>query len=93
MWVFLVKGRGSLCLWAVIRVGGGGKGCDKCVSSQNYCSAAAHHSHVVVVVSWEVAAHVKCDRALAALRLDKAHSMYLTTFSQSDCDHIMFAGA
>lgn len=92
MWVYLVKGRGSLCLSAVIRVGGGGKRCDKGVSLPNCRSAASRHSHVVVVVSWEVAAHVKCDRALAALRLDKAHSRYPTTFFRSDWNHVMFAG-
>ena len=92
MWVYLVKGRGSLCLSAVIRAGGGGKRCDKGVSLPNCRSAASRHSHVVVVVSWEVAAHVKCDRALAALRLDKAHSRYLTTLLRSDWDCIMFAG-
>ena len=93
MWVYLVKGRGSLCLSAVIRVGGGGKRCDKGVSLPNCRSAASRHSHVVVVVSWEVAAHVKCDRALAALRPDKAHSRYLKTFLRSAGARNMFAAS
>jgi hypothetical protein len=92
MWVFLVKVRGNSCWRAVIHVGSGGKRCGNHVSSPNYCSAAARHSHVVVVVSCEVAAHVKCDQALAALHLGKAHSRYLTTFSRSVWETFMFAG-
>ena len=84
--------RGGLCLREVIRVEAGGKCCGSGLHQPRYYAVAVQHSHVAMVVSWEVAAHVKCDRALAALRLDKAHSRYLTTLLRSDWDHIMFAG-
>ena len=87
-----MKARGGLCLREVIRVGAGGKCCGSDPNPPGRYFVAFHHSHVVMVVSWGVAAHVKCDRALAALRLDKAHSRYLTTLLRSDWDCIMFAG-
>ena len=75
-----------------MRVGADGKCCGSDLDPPRHYFVAVRHSHAVTVVSWEVAAHVKCDRALGALRLDKAHSRYLTTLLRSDWDCIMFAG-
>ena len=86
-----MKARGGLCLREVIRVEAGGKCCGSGLHQPRYYAVAVQHSHVAMVVSWEVAAHVKCDRALAALRLDKAHSRYLTTLTLSDWHDIIFS--
>jgi len=72
---------------------GDGKRCGSRLHPLRYCFVVFRHSHVVVVASWEVAAHVKCDRVLAALRPDKAHSRYLKTFLRSDWNRVMFAAS
>lgn len=90
--MFVVKVRDGLCRRAVIRVGAVEKSCGSGLNRPRHYFVAMRHSRVVTVVSWEVAAHVKCDRALAALRRDKAHSRYLTTLMRSDWDASMFGG-
>ena len=86
-----MKVRGGLRRRAVIRVGAVEKSCGSGSNRPRHYFVARRHSRVVMVVSWEVAAHVKCGRALAALRRDKAHSRYLTTLTLSDWHNIMFS--
>ena len=91
--MLVVKARGGLCLWEVIRVGAGGKCCGSGLDPPRYYFVAVHHSLAVVVVGWEAAAHVKCGLALVALRQDKAHSRYLKTFLRSAGARNMFAAS
>lgn len=88
-----VRGDSWSCWRAVNRMRDDGKRCGSRPHPLRYCFVMFRHSHVVVVASWEVAAHVKCDRALAALRPDKAHSRYLKTFLRSAGARNMFAAS
>lgn len=91
MCVVLVKVRGGSRWRVVNRMKGDGKRCGSRLHPPRYHFVEFRHSNVVVVASWEVAAHVKYDRVLAALRLGKAHSRYLKTFLRSACARVMFA--